>query len=136
MPLRGVEVRVARHDVALLEQRREDDVLGGAALVRGQEVGHVEQAPDDLLQPEVGCGAGVTLVTGHHRRPLAVAHRARARVGQQVDRHLVRTQLEEVVVSFADPGLALFARRGADRFGHLDLVGFAIGQFHVVVFLF
>ena len=82
---------------------------------------------DDLLQPEVGCGAGVTLVTGHHRRPLAVAHRARARVGQQVDGHLVGAQLEEVVVRLANPGFALLARGGADGLGHLDFVRLGIG---------
>ena len=128
--LRGVEVGVSRNDVPLVEQGREDDVLGGTSLVRGQEVGHAEEPLDDRLEAEVGRGARVALVAGHHRRPLAVGHRAGARVGQQVDRNLVRTQFEEVVVRFADPGFAFGACRGADRLGHLDLVGFAIGKFH------
>ena len=125
--LRGVEMRVARHDVALLEQGREDHVLGGAALVGRQEVGHAEEVVHDLLQPEVGRGAGVALVARHHGRPLAVAHRARARVGQQVDGDLVAAQFEEVVFRFADPLLAFGTGRGTDRLGHLDLVGLAIG---------
>ena len=127
MSLRGVEMGVARHDVAFAEQRREDDVLRRAALMRGQEVGHAEQPFDRLPEPEVGGGSGIALVAGHQGGPLAVRHRAGSRIGQQVDRHLVRTQLEEVVVRLANPRLALGAGRGPDRLGHLDPVRFAIG---------
>ena len=128
--LRGVEVRVAGDDVALLEQRREDHVLRGASLVRGQEPRHAEQVADCLLEPEVGRRPGVAFVAGHHRRPLAVGHRPRARIGQQVDRHLIRAQFEKVVTGFADPRFALFARGGADGLGHLDLVGFGVWKCH------
>ena len=34
----GVEVRVVGHDVALLAHHAEEDALGGAALVRGDDV--------------------------------------------------------------------------------------------------
>ena len=133
MPLRGVEVRVARHDVALLEQRREDHVLRGAPLVRGQEPRHAEQLRDRRFEPEIGRGPGVAFVAGHHRRPLAVGHRPRARIGQQVDRHLVRAQFEKVVAGFANPRFALFARGSANGLGHLDLVGFGIRKCHHIV---
>ena len=53
VPLRGVEVRVARHEVALLEQRREDHVLRGAPLVRGLEPRHAEQLRDRRFEPEL-----------------------------------------------------------------------------------
>ena len=128
--LRGVEMGIARHDVALFEQRREDDVLSGAPLMRGQEERHAEEPGDGLPEPEIGRCAGVAFVAGHHGRPLAVAHRTRSRIGQQVDRDLIAAQFEEVVAGFADPCLAFGARGGADGLGHFDLVGFCIRKCH------
>ena len=130
VPFGGVEMGVARDDVARLEQCRKDHVLRSTPLVRGQEIGHPEDAFDRLLEPEIGRGPGIAFVAGHHGRPLAVAHRTCARVGQQVDRDLVAAQLEKVVAGFADPCFALRTGGGADGLGHLDLVRFCIRKCH------
>jgi hypothetical protein len=78
----SVEMRVARDHVAGFGNAREQDVLGGASLV-GRN--HVLEAGDVLhraLETVERRGAGIRLVAGDHRRPLARRHRASAAVGQ------------------------------------------------------
>ena len=48
------------------------------------------------------------------------AHRARARIGEQVDEHVGGVEIEEVVSRFAQMGLALVHRRHPDRLDALD----------------
>ena len=81
----------------------EEDPLGGAALVGRDDVLEREQLADGVAEDEVRRRAGVGLVAVLDRRPLVAAHRAGARVGQQVDQHVARVQLEEVEAGLAGP---------------------------------
>ena len=80
---------------------REEDLLGGAALVGGDDVLEREELLDRVAEAEPRRRAGVALVAVLDARPLVAAHRARARVGQQVDDHVVGVEVEEVVARFA-----------------------------------
>ncbi len=118
--LGGVEVRVARNDVAFLHEVGEKHVLGSAALVGGDHILEACDAGDSILQLIERACTCVALVSGHHRRPLAVAHRACTRVGDTVDVNLIRTEHEHIVFGFFKPLLALFAGTLLDGFDHLD----------------
>ena len=88
--LGGVEVRVARNDVALHEVG-EKHVLGSAALVGGDHILEACDAGDSILQL---IRKSVHLRSSRLRSsspPLAVAHRACTRVGDTVDVNLIRT---------------------------------------------
>jgi hypothetical protein len=54
--------------------------------------------------------ACIGLVAAHDRRPLLLAHRAGAGVGQQVDEDIFGFEGEEVVACFFERGFALFRR--------------------------
>jgi hypothetical protein len=92
-----VEVGVRRDDLAGPGQRLEEDPLGGAPLVRGDDVRVGEQFLDRVTEDEVGRRAGVGLVAVLDRGPLVAAHRPGPRVGQQVDEDVIGMQLEQVV---------------------------------------
>ena len=89
-----------------------DDVLGGAALVDGQEVLGAEDLHDRLLQPGVGSRAGVGVVGHHHRGDLLVAHGVGAAVGEHVEEDVAVLQ-QEGVEAGAFHGLAGAPRRAA-----------------------
>ena len=123
--LRRVEMGVARNNVALLHQIREEHVLGSATLMGGNDVLEAEQPLHHLLELEKRRRAGIAFVAEHHGRPLAVAHGACSRVGQAVDIHLVGFQHKHVVMGFAEPLFPLFARTFSKRFHHLDFPRFS-----------
>ena len=96
----GGEVHVAGDDVARLDQRLADQVLGAASLVGGHDVAVAVVRLDGFFQVVEVAAAGVGFVAQHHARPLAVAHGAGAAVGQQVDVDIVGAQQEGVVAGF------------------------------------
>ncbi len=128
--LGGVEVGVAGDDHAGLDQVGEEHVLGGAALVGGDDVVEAGQGGDGVLHVVERAGAAVALVAHHHGAPLAVAHGAGAGVGQQVDVDVVAFEHEDVVVGLFEPFLALGAGGLLDGFYHLDFPRFSKGYFH------
>ena len=93
----GVEVGVVGHHVARLAERREEDPLGGAALVGREHLAEAEDVLHRRQEAEPGAAAGVGLVAAHDRRPLLRAHRRRAAVGQEVDEDVLRLEQEDVV---------------------------------------
>ena len=102
---RGVEVGVVGHHVARPGDGAEQDVLGGAALVRGD---HVLEAGDVLhrgLEPVERSRARIRLVAGDHARPLARRHGAGAAVGQQVDQHVLGLEQERIVAGLCEQRL-------------------------------
>jgi hypothetical protein len=117
---RGVEVRVVGDDIALLAGHAEQNALGGAPLVRGDHMLIAEDVLDGVAEAIEAAAAGVALVTLHDRSPLPRGHRAGARVGQQVDEHIVGGKQKQVVVGGPQQLFALFARGPADRFHTLD----------------
>ena len=94
----GVEVRVVGDDVALLAGHAEEDALGGAALVRGDDVLVAEDVLDGIFEAVEAAAAGVALVAFHDGGPLVGGHGAGAGVGEQIDEHIVGREQEEVVV--------------------------------------
>ena len=77
--------------------RAEEDLLGRAPLVDRDDVLEGEELAHRVDEDVVGGRPGIRLVPVLDRRPLVAAHRPGARVGQQVDEHVLGTELEEVV---------------------------------------
>ena len=116
----GVEMRVRRHHVARLAHHREQNALGGAALVRGDHVAEAGQLVGRPLEAEEALAAGVGFVAAHHRRPLLGGHGAGAGIGEQVDQDVAGFDQEEVVAGLLQVALALFRRGLAQRLHALD----------------
>ena len=125
--LGGVEVGIAGHHHAGLDQVGEQHVLGRAALVRRDDVLEARDVGDGVLHVVERAGAAVALVAHHHGAPLAVAHGAGAGVGEEVDVDVVGFEHEDVLVGFFEPFLTLFAGGFADGFDHLDFPSFCKG---------
>ncbi len=64
-----VEVRVVRDDGAWLHHHAEQDVFGGASLVRRDYLFETENVLDRVPEPEPAARAGVGLIAAHQRRP-------------------------------------------------------------------
>src|SRR5699024_1148913 len=95
--LRSREVEVHRHDVAGFHEGHGQDVLAGAALVRGEEKLRAEYLVYLVLQPREGRAARVTVVTYEHGGSLAVAHRVDAGIRQHVKENILVLEQEGVV---------------------------------------
>ena len=123
----GVEVRVVGDDVALLAGHAEEDALGGASLMRGDDVAVAEDVLDGILEAVEAAAAGVAFVAFHDGGPLVGGHGSGAGVGEQVDEDIVGGEQEKVVVGGFEKLLALFAGGPADGFDALDAEGFDDG---------
>ena len=122
--LRRIEVHIGRDGLARLKHQGAQDALGRTSLVGGNEMCESEDLSDRLVQPIEGASAGIGFVAGHHGAPLAVAHGAGARVGQQVNVDILRPETEKVVACLMEGHPALLTARQADAFDHLDAEGF------------
>ncbi len=116
----GVEVGVVRDDRAGPGDHGEQDLLGGAALVRGDHVREREQLLHGLEEPEPRRRAGVALVAALDARPLVPGHRAGAGVGEQVDQHVLGAQREQVVARLEQRSPALLDRGHPQRLDRVD----------------
>ena len=131
MTLGGIEMTVARDDIPLFHQHREQDVLRGPPLMRGQEIFKPGDLPDGLLQMFIGGSPRIALIPLHQGSPLMMAHRSRARIGQQIDHHLVAPEIEHVVMGTTDPFFPLLTRAQPDGLRHLGLERLKIMLFHI-----
>lgn len=77
-------------------------MLGGTALVGGQEVVHAEEVDELGVQARVGRRPGVRVVGDQHGSLLLVAHRVDTRVGEHVQEHVGVLQQEGVVARRLD----------------------------------
>jgi hypothetical protein len=82
-------IRPARHG--------EQDLLGGPALMGRQDVPEREQAGHRVTERVERGRSGVSFVAPLDAGPLLGRHRARPRVGEQVDQHLLGPDFEQVV---------------------------------------
>ena len=80
----------------------EQDLLGGAALMRRDHVLEGEELADGVEEDEPGRRAGVALVAVLDRGPLVAGHRAGAGVGEEVDEDVGGVEAEDVVPGVAD----------------------------------
>ena len=94
---RRVEVGVVGDDLRRTAEDGEQDLLRRAALVRWDDVLEREELLDRAEEAIPRRRPGVALIAVLDRGPLVAAHRARARVGQQVDDHVRGVDVEEVV---------------------------------------
>ena len=122
-----VEVVVVRHDVARLAQHAEEDALGGAALVCGDDVLEAGDLLHRLFEAVERAAAGVALIPAHHAGPLRRRHRAGAAVGQQIDQHVVGAQQEQVVAGLLQHLGAVLVGREVDRLDGFDFERFDDG---------
>jgi hypothetical protein len=115
----GGEVHVPRHELAGLDQQLRQNVLGAAALVSGDDEAVAVVLLHGFFEVVEVLAAGVGLVAQHHAGPLPVAHRAGARVGQQVDVDVVALEQEGVVAGLTNGPLAVFERGDVQRLDDL-----------------
>ena len=87
---RGVEVGVVGDYVTFLAGYSEEDALGGASLMRGDDVTVTEDFLDGVLEAVEAAAAGVAFVAFHDGGPLMRGHGPGAGVGEQVDQDIVR----------------------------------------------
>jgi hypothetical protein len=123
----GVEVRVVGDDVAFLAGHTEQEALGGASLMGGDDVAVSEDVLDGILEAVEAAAAGVAFVAFHDGGPLVGGHGSGAGVGEEIDEDIVGGEKEEVVVGGFEELLAVLARRPADGFDALDAEGFDDG---------
>ena len=115
------EVHVPGNELSGPDRDLADQVLGAAPLVRRHDMRVAVVAPDRRFEAVEVAAPGVRLVAEHHAGPLAVAHRVRAGVGEEIDVDVVGAQQEGVVAGLGQSALALLARRHPQRLDHLDL---------------
>ena len=120
MPFGGVKMSVAGDDLTGLDEVREQHVLRRTALVGRNNILKARESRYYILELKERAGAGITLVTRHHRCPLAIGHRARSRIGQQIDIHLIGLEQEDIVLRLAKPLLTLCTGGLTDRLHHLN----------------
>ena len=128
MQARGREVHVARHVLPFLDHRLADQVFRAAPLMRGHDVLVAVVFLDRFFQMIEVAAAGVGFIAQHDARPLAIAHRAGAAVGEQIDVDIFRSQQERVVTGFLRGALASGAIDHGQRLDHLDLPGLGPGS--------
>ena len=122
--LGSIEVGIARDDLTGFHQIAEQHVFSGTALVSGDNILETSEFCDGILHVVEGAGTAVALIAHHHGTPLTVAHRARTRVGQQVNVNIVALQHENVVVRFKKPLFSFFSCGFLDGLHHLDFPRF------------
>ncbi len=93
---------VHRHDRAGSDEDSTEDVLGGASLVHGQEVGLPEKLANLVLELGEGARPGVAVVGLHHGGELPVTHGVHAAVGEHVQVDVAVLQQKRVVASFGN----------------------------------
>ena len=116
----GVEVVVRRDLLARRDEGAEEQVLGHAALVRGDDEGKAGEVLHHAAKMVKVTSPGVGLVTQHQAGPLVIGHGRGAGVGQEVDEDVLRRNGEDVVAGLLEtpsPGVPI---RQADRLHHLD----------------
>ncbi len=119
----GVEVGVVGHHHPRAGHHAEQDLLRRPPLVGGNDVTEREQLLDGLEEPIPAGAAGVRLVTALDAGPLLGAHGAGARIGQEVDEHVVGVEVEQVVARGLQGGLPLLDGGEPDGLDALDPEG-------------
>src|SRR5215472_3881815 len=116
----GIEVRVARDNVAFLAGNVEEDAFGGAPLVRGDDVAKTKNALHGFAETREAGRSGIGFIAAHHGSPLFGGHGGGAGVGQQIDEDGFGRNEKKIVAGIFDKFLALGASGGANGFDAFD----------------
>ena len=116
----GVKVGVVGNHVAGLEHDGEEDALGGASLVGGDDVGVAEDALHGVAEADIAAAAGITLIALLDGSPLIDGHGPGAGVGQQIDQHIIGREKKEIVVRKLKKTFAIGALGPVDGLDALD----------------
>jgi hypothetical protein len=87
---------VVRDDLAGAAEHGEQDLLGGAALVGRNDVPEREEISYRFLELVERRRPGIALVAVLYGSPLVTAHRACARVSEEIDQNVVGMKVEQV----------------------------------------
>ncbi len=123
MQARGGEIHISGNVLPLFDRNLTDQMFGPASLMRRDDKFVAIKFLYRRLKVVKVSAAGVSLVAQHHPRPLPVAHRRSAGIGQQIDVHVARAQQERVVPRLFQCFGALRGGGQPYRFDHLDLEG-------------
>jgi hypothetical protein len=129
---RRIEVRVVGHDVAGLQDGREQEVLRDTSLVGRDDVRETEDLADGPVEMIEVAASGVGFVSAHQPRPLRVGHRGGSRIRQQVDVDVLGGDAEDVVAGLHQSGLPLGASDAPDRLDDFDPPGLGGQVFHLL----
>ena len=95
-----VEMDVAGNLLSGNELGLKEDPFRGSALVSGDHVLETKDVADGLLEPEIAARSGIGFISAYKTGPLAVAHGRGTAVRQQVDKHFLSRDIEEIVPCF------------------------------------
>ena len=116
----GIEMRVVGDNVAFLAHHAEQNALGGAALVGGNDMLVAKDILNRIAKPIEAAAAGVALVALHHCGPLMSGHGAGSGVGEEIDQNIVGGKKKQVVKRSPQQLLALRPRGPVNRLDALD----------------
>ena len=116
----GIEVSVVGDNVSGLEDGGEEDALGGASLVSGDDVLVAEDALHGVSETDVAAASGVTFIAFHDGSPLVGGHGSGAGVGEEIDEDVIGGHEKEIVVGVLEETLAVSTLRPVDGLDTLD----------------
>ena len=100
------------------------DLVGGTALVGGDDIGQTRNAAYGFFKLEKAVAAGIGFIALHNAGPLVAAHGAGAAVGQQVYQNIIGMNTERVVFGFSQDLFSFFFCSEIDRFHRFYPEGF------------
>ena len=94
----GVEMGVVGDDIAFLAHHAEQDALGGATLMGGNDMPEAKDVLNGIAKAIETLAAGIALVAFHDGGPLMRGHGASAGISEQVDQDIVGRKQKQIVV--------------------------------------
>jgi len=96
-----IKVSVVGDNVCFLAGDTEEDALGSAALVRGNDVLVANDILDRVAEMVETAAPSIAFIAFHDGSPLVGGHSSRAGVREEVDQDVIGGQEEEIVVGGA-----------------------------------
>ena len=119
----GVEVGVAKHQIAGPDQQLHQDVLGAPPLMGRDGVGEAGDLLHGLLKGREAARPNIRFIAPHERRPLLVAHRAGAAVRPEIDEDVLGGQKEHRIERLVQNPHPVGARAQVDPLNALGAKG-------------
>src|SRR5271165_7451009 len=116
----GIEMRVVGDDIAFLAHHAEQNALGGATLMSGNDVFVAKDILHRIAKAIEAAAAGVALVAFHDCGPQTRGHGAGSGIGEEIDENVIGGKKKQVVKRSPQPLLALRAGGPVNRLDALD----------------